>query len=125
MINPLNTDLAFKLFQDLKLQAKNVLLAFNEHVFAKGQETVGEMRRVVAKEREATIEVDEAYLNDLSVIDKYVDFLGTYGQLWQRILNQQFADSWSLLQNSLGLLRVIKKFSRIDIGFFESQLTER
>jgi hypothetical protein len=122
MINPLTTDLASELFQGLKVKAKIVLSAFNDHDFLRGQETIAEMRKVVAEERET--EADEAYLNDLYVLDKYVSFLETYGDLWQKILNQQFADSWCSLQDALGLLRLLKRFSRIDISFFESQLTE-
>jgi hypothetical protein len=124
MTNPLNTDLASKLFQRLKLQAKCVLSALNERDFPKGQETASGMRKVVAEERKTPTEADEAFLNDLYVLDRYVDFLGVYGELWEKILNQKFAASWCSLQDALDLLRLIKKFSRIDISFFESQLTE-
>ena len=47
-----------------------------------------------------------------------------YGDLWDKIIKQQFSHSWSTLQDALDLLRVIKRFSTIDIGFFETQLTE-
>jgi hypothetical protein len=124
MTNPLTTDLASRLFQGLQLQAKSVLSAFNEHDFPKGQETVSGMRKVVAGERATLTEADEAYLNEFYVLDRYVDFLGAYGGLWEKILKQQFAASWCSLQDALGLLRLIKRFSEIDISFFESQLTE-
>jgi hypothetical protein len=124
MTNQLRTDQASKLFQGLKLKAKSVLPAFYDHDFLSGQQTIAEMHRIVAKEQEATTEADEAYLNDLYVLDKYVCFLATYGELWQKIINQEFADSWCSLQDALGLLRLLKRFSTIDINFFESQLTE-
>jgi hypothetical protein len=124
MTNSLTTDLASKLFQGLKLQAKSVLLAFNDHDFPKGQEIVSEMRKVIVEERETLTEADEVYLNELYVLDRYVDFLRVYGGLWEKVLKQQFAASWCSLQDALDLLRLIKRFSQIDISFFESQLTE-
>jgi len=78
----------------------------------------------VNDERTAAGTAEEQYLNDLFVLDRYVDLLFKYGELWQRIRDGQFSDSWCSLQDCLDLLRLIKRFSQIDIAFFEAQLTE-
>ncbi|MEK6337657.1 MAG: SEC-C metal-binding domain-containing protein [Acidobacteriota bacterium] len=80
------------------------------------------MHEIIASARATTI--DGGSLNDLYVLDRYVDFLKAYGLLWKSILEQQFGDSWSVLQDCLSFLRVIKKFSNIDVTFFEDQLIE-
>src|SRR5207248_465217 len=86
------------------------------------KEEAAAMHDIIASARATTI--DGRSLNDLYVLDRYVDFLEAYSLLWEKILDQHFGDSWSVLQDCLSLLRVIKKFSNIDVTFFEDQLIE-
>lgn len=66
----------------------------------------------------------DALFDDLYVLDRCVDFLVTYARVWRFIAQSQFTASWNVLQDALDLLRLIKRFSAIDISFFENQLTE-
>ena len=60
----------------------------------------------------------------LFVLDAYADFLSAYADLWEELAKETFGESWNSLQEALGLLRVIKRFSDIDVSFFERQLLE-
>jgi hypothetical protein len=124
MIKPLNTDRAAEIFNSFKPQTKSLLSAFDQFHFTDGQKAVSDLKAQLQKERESPAFTEESYLNDLYVLDRYVDFLGRYGRLWEEICGEKFSDSWSLLQDALGLLRILKKFSNIPMSFFEVQLTE-
>jgi hypothetical protein len=124
MIKPQNTDRAAEIFNSFKPQTKSLLSAFDQFQFTDGQKAVSDLKAQLQKERESPAFTEESYLNDLYVLDRYVDFLGRYGRLWEEICGQKFSDSWSLLQDALGLLRILKKFSHIPLEFFEVQLTE-
>lgn len=65
-----------------------------------------------------------AYLDDLFVLECAIDFLEAYGRIWQCIVDGKFGTSWLRLQDALDLLRIIRKFSRVDTDHFEAQLTE-
>ena len=67
---------------------------------------------------------EEHYLNDLYVLNSYLSFFEPYCKTWKLILNQEFKESWNKLQDSIDLIRVLKKFSRIHLDFFENQLLE-
>lgn len=120
----LHTDQASNVLDLLKPHVKRLLVDFNEHRFIHGQEAVSEVRKVLATAKAAANIVDEDYLNDMYVLDRYVDFLSTYGVLWEKVIDRHFSASWSSLQDALDLLRLIKRFSQIDVDFFENQLIE-
>jgi hypothetical protein len=122
--SPLSTTGAITLFGRIKPRAKDVLAAFNDGAFQQGRDQVTSIRAMLTAARTAGADAEEQYLNDLFVLDRYVDFLSVDGDLWDKIVNQQFSSSWSSLQDALDLLRAIKSFSKIDIAFFETQLTE-
>lgn len=124
MNNSFVTDAAFQIFEGLKPLARNALLAITEYRFAQAQEAVNDMRRSLASARAKAGAASEPLLNDLYVLDRYCDFLSSYHELWHKILNLKFSESWDSLQNALSLLRLIKRFSDVDIRFFEAQLIE-
>lgn len=66
---------------------------------------------------------DELF-DDLYVLRRYVNFFDAYGQLWRLIANGEFADSWRKLQDALDYLRLVRRFSHIDISALENQLIE-
>lgn len=66
---------------------------------------------------------DELF-DDLYVLRRYVDFFGSYGQLWRLIANEEFSASWMKLQDALDSLRLVRRFSNIDISALEEQLIE-
>lgn len=63
-------------------------------------------------------------LNDFFVIYRYVDFFFHYGQVWRLIAEEKFSASWSKLQDALDVLRLVRRFSRIDMLALEEQLIE-
>jgi hypothetical protein len=103
---------------------KNALAAINELRFQDGQDTLEQIRGTLKSARIAGADAEDEYLNDIFVLDAYADFLSAYTDLWKKIAEEQFGASWNSLQDALSLLRVIKRFSGIDVRFFEDQLIE-
>jgi hypothetical protein len=121
----LATDEAAMLFAEMKPFARDVLAAFNDCHFEDGGTAVNALRSKLAVARSANPHGDDCYFNDLYVLDRYIDLLSTYGELWHRITTNRFSETWCSLQDALDLLRVIKTNSDINVEFFEGQLTER
>ena len=119
---PLTSPAATALYEDMRSHTRAALAAFNDGCFELGHEEALRLHQIVKDNR--AVASEEQHLNDLFVLDRYVDFLSKYGELWQRIREGQFYDSWCSLQDCLDLLRVIKRFSQISVVFFEGQLTE-
>lgn len=124
MSNDLNTTEAGELFKGVKPLARASLAAINELRFADGQEILFEIKTCVESAKKSAAFGSDDYRNDLWVLERYIDLLSKYGHTWESILDHRFSESWRVLQDSLDLLRSIKKFSRIDINFFEDQLIE-
>lgn len=61
-------------------------------------------------------------LNEIFILEKYVRLFGYYGLLWQQIATSQFSESWSSLQSAFDLVRLIRRFSSLDISAIENQL---
>lgn len=124
MNNELRTVEARELLGEIKPPARATLVAINEDRFSGGHDILCGLRALVDSVKSNGASGGDDFLNDLWVIERYIDFLEKYGHLWKSILDQRFSESWCLLQDSLDLLRSIKRFSRIDINFFEDQLIE-
>lgn len=115
---------AYNIFGHLKPIARNVLVSFNNKYFHEGQENIKQLREILLEAIQYDGSKNEEFLNDIFVINRYIDLLFNYGLLWEKITTDQFSSSWDSLQNCLDLLRIIKKFSRINVEFFENQLLE-
>ena len=92
-----------------------------------GVETAGSLditRDGINEARTANENGPDEILNDLYVLDRYMDFFERYGLLWKHLASQQFSKSWDTLQGALDALRIIRRFSEIDISEFENQLLE-
>lgn len=96
----------------------------NERRFKEAIEVLRLVRDAVTKQKTSAADGVEEYLNDLFVILRYVDFLMDYCTVWEQMVAQRFSDSWSSLQDALSLLRMVKRFTSLDVAFFEDQLTE-
>lgn len=124
MNNELRTEGAKGLLGEMKPLAREALVETNELRFSEAHDLIQNLRALAGSAmNNASAEIDD-YRNDLWVIERYIDLLAKYGHLWKSILDQRFSESWCLLQDSLDLLRSIKRFSQIDIHFFEDQLIE-
>lgn len=124
MNKPFTTRQACEHIELLKPRLRTVLVAFDDLCFSDGYVELEDLRSFSNKTREETNCSEEKYLNDMFVFARYLDFFLEYGRLWEKIACQNFSDSWNSLQNALDFLRIIKKFSKINIQFFERQLTE-
>ncbi|MFJ2458432.1 SEC-C metal-binding domain-containing protein [Pseudomonas neuropathica] len=65
---------------------------------------------------------EEAVLNDIFVLERYVLLIGEYALLWRQIASSKFSESWITLQNAFDLIRLIRRFSNIDTSAIEDQL---
>lgn len=124
MTRPLLSNDALILYARMRPLAKDVLVAFNEGLWRQGRDGIAELHTILSEARTAANNAEEQYVNDIFVLDRYADFLSAYGDLWEQIVNERFSDSWCSLQEALDLLRLIKRFSHLDVDFFETQLTE-
>lgn len=112
------------MFASLKPSLRTALCAVNELRFQDCQDTLERVRGTLTSERSAGADVEDEYFNDIFVLDTYADFLSAYADLWKKIAEEAFAASWNSLQDALGLLRLIKRFSGVEVNFFEHQLLE-
>ena len=101
----------------------NLLLnAVNECEYLECDVPLEQVRTLIDKARKSTKSESESYLADLFVLDRYADFLGEFCATWRQVYEKQFSSSWRSLQDALTLLRLIKRFSGLDIDTFEDQL---
>jgi len=98
------------------------LLAINAGV---GREQAPELDQLTVQLKEARelySEASDEVLDDIFVLECYVRIFGEYGFLWHQIANSMFSESWSTLQNIFDLIRLLKRFSKIDTSALEDQL---
>ncbi|MBI5791875.1 MAG: SEC-C domain-containing protein [Rhodocyclales bacterium] len=124
MSDALCTQEALDLFGKLRPSIRCALAAFNDQCFPDGQEVLCGLKSQIELVRDKSASASDDYLNNLWVVDRYLDFISKYGLTWESIVNQHFSDSWCSLQDALDLLRLVKRFSRLDISFFEDQVIE-
>jgi|694.fasta_scaffold129019_4 hypothetical protein len=117
------TSKAMSGLQQIVPNLRSALIAFNEFGFNEGRQICIEAGEVLGNVR-LRFSNNEALLNELFVIERYLDLFSKYGLLWEQITAQDFSASWNTLQDELDLLRVIKQFSALDVSYFENQLIE-
>ncbi len=120
----LNTTDANSVLEQLNESLRSALELIEALKFGEARELLDFSRAQLKAEIGGYSSPDELFLNDCYVLDAYVDFFFSYILLWEQVVNGKFSSSWDSLQNSLDLLRILKKFSRINITFFERQLIE-
>jgi len=68
---------------------------------------------------------DEKVLNELYVLNAFIDFLIKYFHIWELIKKNKCADSWVALQHAINLFRFLKRHDVTkSLSFFENQLIE-
>ena len=85
---------------------------------------LGGWRSRVERLRMNSNHMPDAYLDDLFVLDRCIDFLSSYAATWRLIAQGRITESWNVLQNSIDQLRLIRSHSEIDTSFFSDQLLE-
>ena len=74
--------------------------------------------------REIYCAASDAILDDIFVLDRYLYLFSEYGLLWKQIASSHFSESWNTLQNAFDAIRLIKRFSNIDVSAIENQLCD-
>jgi hypothetical protein len=116
------------IYSEIKPLIRKLLFSLNSLNFNESNKALEKLKAklVVAKEKQSAD--SERVLNELYVIDRLVDMLATYSEVWSKILKMEFSSSWHSLQDALDLLRLIKRLSdcrqRHNIDYFENQLLE-
>lgn len=107
---------------------RKVVNFLNNLKFRESKEEVGHLKNEFTISKKECHSNQNEVLNEFYVLGKYIDMLSSYSNLWEKIVNREFASSWDSLQDALDLLRTVKKFSNKNanqvIDFFENQLQE-
>jgi len=124
MNTSLSSQASSDVFESIKSPVRGLLVAINKHQFSVAQEAISGLREELISTIEEVNAKDGGFSNDMFVLNRYIDLVSAYGVLWEKIIDMKFSNSWGILQDALDLLRIIKRFSRIDISYFENQLIE-
>jgi hypothetical protein len=73
--------------------------------------------------REKYASATDEVLNDIFVLETYVDLFRSYGNLWQQISTQHYSESWLTLQDANDSLRLILKWSNLNLNPLVNQLS--
>ena len=118
----LKTDLGRHLLSELRKPLKLHLELVDAEAGADASPELERLRFMLAEARVVHDSGTDETLNDIFVLEKYVQFFGEYGYLWRNIATFQFSESWSSLQNAFDLIRLVRKFSNINVSTLENQL---
>ncbi|MHC2115032.1 YecA family protein [Stenotrophomonas geniculata] len=86
--------------------------------------SLDQCKRSIDRARSRSQHAPDAFLDDLYVLDRCLDLIQAYARTWNLISRGKCSESWAPLQDCLDLLRLIKRFSLVDVSFFERQLIE-
>lgn len=98
------------------------LAAVDVEVGRKQSPELDELNSQLTQARELYALAADEVLNDIFVLERYVLMFREYGLLWHQIANSKFSESWNILQNVFNQIRVIRRFSQINLNVFEDQL---
>lgn len=118
----LNTKAGIGLLSDLRKPLKSHLELVDAKAGIAATPEIGQLLTKLAEARTIhASDCDEA-LNEIFILERYVQLFAEYGQLWAQIAESQFTESWSSLQGAFDLIRLIRRFSRLDVSAIEDQL---
>lgn len=124
MTTPLASELVNDLWRSLRYGLRQVFEAIDDRRFETVEPLIDPIRGSLDACRNTPANKVEDRLNDLYVLDRYLDFALSYGKFWHQVVTGEFSQSWNTLQDALDYLRSIKRFSRLDVGVFEHQLAQ-
>lgn len=113
-----------QLYENLKKSSVSVMLHVNDLDFSSSRDAHKDLSEVYFIRKSDIDSPDEQILNDLYVLNQFILLLLLYSELWESVLNGKFSDSWSIIQDALDTIRSIKKFSKLNLLYFEEQLIE-
>jgi hypothetical protein len=123
-----NTEHVIRLFHNLRPDIISYINLVDGMCFEQCEAALTKIRTVIASHSTNWTSERDEVLNEVYVLNRFVDLLGSYSTTWMNISESKFAGSWGSLQDSVGHLRSVKKFlngncTRI-VDFFENQLIE-
>jgi len=118
------SEVACTIYDTLKSPALRVMSCVNGLDFSGASDAHDGLLRKLDQMEFANKSTQEEYLNDVYVLKQFVNFISFYSGLWESVIKGEFSESWNVLQNALDTMRCIKKFSKLDLSYFEEQLIE-
>ena len=116
------------IYEDIKPYILKTLHLLNRLGFEDCRKEINELRCKLELARKKCCAEREEVLNGFYVLNRFIDMLSSYLDIWARISKKEFSASWNSLQDALDLLRQVKKFinwnTNQEVGFFENQLLE-
>lgn len=111
------------LFSTIIPEIKSIINQINTLQFEEAESAINQLNALFEDSQRSSI--DEQVLNDCYIAINFVGLLASCAAYWSLIIKQRFSDSWSALQDSIDLIRTIKKFTIAQpslILFLEEQL---
>lgn len=118
-----NSEEACAIYDELKPSVLKIMSCVNDHDFSGSSKAQDELTKIFCQLKGDKNSTEE-YLNDVYVLNQFVNFISLYSDLWEAVIKGRFSESWDVLQNALDSMRCMKKFSKLDLSYFEDQLTE-
>ncbi len=123
-----STEQVITLFHKLRPDAINSINLIDGLRFEQCGAELNKIRAVIDSHNTKWSNERDEVLNEVYVLNRIVDLLGSYSTTWRNIAEAKFANSWGSLQGTLDHLRSVKKFSNGNctriVDFFENQLIE-
>jgi hypothetical protein len=110
------------LLEGLSVPLKQYLQAVDEGIGVERPPELDRLNAQLAEARRVHCAAPDEVLNDIFVLERYVHLFWEYGALWKQISSSQFSESWTTLQNAFDQIRIIKRFSGINVSAIEDQL---
>lgn len=122
MTERLHTAPAEGALQRIKPALRHALQLIEQSRFADADPLFAAVKADITAIRETP--ESEALLCDLFAIKEYVEVIASYRDFWRCIWEADYPASWGRLQDALDHLRLVKRFSTIDVEYFEAQMIE-
>lgn len=119
-----NTAICESIYWDARETLRQFLRDLDENPSDPSLGQLATIRQSVADAKAGNADAPDCLFDDLFVLDCYTDFLESYADLWAKILQRQYSSSWTSLQDAFDSLRLVRRFSSLDISLFEDQLVE-
>jgi|GEM_PF-1260786 len=116
------SDEALQAYSAIKPSILKSVSAVDHLRFIDAESFLVEARKTLVEYRKTCDDEISGLLDDLWVLDQYVDAFSSYNRMWNDIIDQKYSSSWNELQNVLDRLRWIKKFSNITVCALELQM---
>src|ERR1700677_3934745 len=117
MTEVLESDRARSVFDKLKVTVMQILNLLNELNFSGAFFETQSARKILEDEKNDFKIMSEEDMNCFFVLEQFINFFNGYIKIWDDIFKQNFSSSWNRLQDTLGTLRLIKKFSKINMEY--------